>query len=105
MRAGLLRHKVIIQQATETQASDGSVSQSWGTFATIWAQLRPERADEQFEGERFQARVYHRIFIRYLSGVIPKMRILYGSRVFEIQGIMNYQERNAMMELLAYELV
>ncbi len=47
--------------------------------------------------------VAHRVRIRYLSGVLPTMRITWGSRTFDIHAAPNTEERDIEMELLCTE--
>lgn len=105
MRAGRLRHYVIIQQATETQGADGSVIQTWGEFAHVYAEISPKSGNETYASQGIHASVVHEIRIRYLKGVVPKMRILWGERVFEIIGVVNWNERNREMLLNCTEIV
>ncbi len=105
MRAGNLRNKVIIQQATEAQDTFGEPDVSWSTFATVWASIEPLRGDEYFTAQQTGASISHRVRMRYLDGVLPKMRILWGERVLEITSVLNVYERNRNMELMCFEVV
>ena len=50
MEAGQLRHRVTIQQATETTDGFGGVTQAWATFATVWAAVEPLTGREYLQG-------------------------------------------------------
>jgi len=105
IRAGNLEHLVTIQQATETRGADGSVIQTWGTLGTEWAEISPKQGDEKYAAQGIIAEVVHEIRMHYRSTVTPKMRILYGARVFEIQSVLNWREASAEMLLVCLELV
>lgn len=105
MRAGRLRHLVTIQQTTETRGADGSVIDTWGTYCTGWADIRPKSSTEDYLAQGLSGSVVHEIRMRYKSGVVPKMRVLYGSRVFQIVGVINWEEKGAEMLLNCYEVV
>lgn len=105
MRAGLLRHKITIQRATETQSAAGALSTTWATFATVWSEIEPITGREFFAQKIIQGEITHKITIRYLSGVVPKMRIIYGSRTFDIEQVMNVRERNKEMALMCKEFM
>jgi len=49
--------------------------------------------------------VTHRIRIRYRTGVIPAMRIKYGTRYFNINSVINPNSDNRMLDILATEVV
>ena len=103
MRAGRLRHRITIQQVTEGQDETGAVTETWNEFATVWADMEPIAGKEYFAAKQTMAETTHRIRIRYLSGVVPKMRVLFGSRTFDITEIINYRERNVELHLMTTE--
>ena len=104
MRAGELRHQIVIQTPTETQNASGSVSTSWGTFATVFADVRPLSSRETFQMDQDVAERTVRFFIRYISGITHKMRISYDSRVFDIRTVINTGARDRSIEIIAVEV-
>lgn len=105
MRAGQLRNKVIIQTVTETLDVLGGDTEAWATFATVWASVSPLKGVEALEHKKMELENMYRIWIRYVSGVTAKMRILWGSRIFLIVGIRVPDERNRSIEITATEQV
>ena len=105
MRAGQLRHKVIIQENTPSRDDYGAEAESWSNFATVWAAIEPIRGREFWESQQINAEVTARITIRYLSGVTPKMRVKYGTRIFDIISVINPEERNRDLQLMVKEAV
>ena len=105
MRAGLLRHKFTVRTMTEAQDSAGELIQTWANGNTIWGSISPLSGSESLSGEQITAEVTHKVWIRYDSTVTPGTRLLFGSRVFEINSVLNKDERNIAMELLCKEIV
>jgi len=105
IRAGRLRHYVTVQQATETQDTDGGVIQTWATYGYTYAEISPKSGSEDFAAAGINASVVHEIRIRYLKGLVPKMRIVHGDRTFEIVGVVNWGERDREMLLNCTEVV
>ncbi len=105
MQAGKLRHRIAIEAPAETQGPDGSVSQTWGTFATAWASIEPLVGKEYFAAEREQADISHRIRMRFIGGITPRMRVSFESRIFEIESALNVSERNRELILMCRECV
>ena len=103
MRAGRLRYKVTIQEVAETTDSYGSFTESWTTYGTVWAEIDPPKGREYFAAGQKQAEVTTRIRIRYLSGVTPKMRVLFGSRILKINSVIDTDERNIEQILMCVE--
>jgi len=103
VRIGKLRHRITIEQVSETQDPDGSVIESWSTYATVQASIEPISGREYVAAQSTQADVTHRIRIRYLSGIVPKMRVSYNSRIFDILSVINLGERNRELQLICRE--
>ena len=105
MRIGRLRHRIEIQQATETRNNYGEPVVSWATFRKCWASVEPLRGRELWAALEQQARVSTRIRIRYLADVTPKTRILYATRIYLINSIIDEEERHINMQLMCEEVV
>ncbi len=105
MRAGLLRHRIVIQGVTETRDAVGGVSRSWATDATRWGSIEPVRGRELLESDSVRGDVTHKIRFRYYSGLTPTNRLTHGGRTFEIVSVLNPGERDIMTEVLAKEEV
>lgn len=100
-----LRHRVTIQTYTETQDTFGEPDKTWSTYATRWARIEPVTGREYYSVKAINATISHKMTIRNTSGLTPKMRIVYGSRTFQIVSVANIGERDRFMELMCYENV
>ena len=98
-----LRQQITLQTPAATVDSFGQHTRTWTTFATVWADIAPVGARELQAGDAANLQVTHRITIRWLSDLTSDKRVLFGSRVFQIVGIRNIEERNEYLELLALE--
>ena len=67
MRAGRLRHRVYLQQQTETQDSLGGAIITWTTTATVWGGIEALFGTEAFTADQVQSSTQVRIIIRYGS--------------------------------------
>ena len=103
MRAGALRHTLVIEQPTETQDGHGQAVPSWSTFATVWGALDPLNGREIFAAAQVQAEITARARIRYLAGVTPKMRITFESKIYAITAVIDRDLRHRELELLLAE--
>lgn len=99
-----LNHRITIQSPTGN-ASSMTDSETWSTFAEVYAGVDPLQGKAYFESNRENASVDIRIYIRYLPGITTAMRILFGSRIFEIVSIINIGERNREMHLMCREVL
>lgn len=104
MRAGRLRHRIAIQESTDTtDAVSGEVTVTWATLETVWGSVRPMRGTERFEAAQICPQATHKISIRYYSGLTSKHRLLHDSRIFGIESILNVNNINREHELLCKE--
>jgi SPP1 family predicted phage head-tail adaptor len=103
MRAGELRHQVVIEQRSSSVDSFGEQLTTWTTFATIYAAILPVSGRELIAAGVVDAEVSHRIIVRYLAGVTASMRVLFEGRYFEIKAVLNEAERDRMLTLLCAE--
>ena len=104
MRAGALRHQIIIQSVAETPDASGS-PEVWSTFATVSAAYEPQSGKESMTEDQEQATLTTRFRIRYLSGVTAKMRISFDSRIFDIRSIVDVGGRQKQLHILCGENV
>lgn len=99
MRAGRLRSVITIQTFTATRNELNDVVKSWTTFATIRADVEPERGGEGFVSRQTLSTQPVLIRARYLPGVTAGMRVLHGSQTYTINSVVNVAARGRAMEL------
>lgn len=108
MRAGTLRHRVTIQalnlNAASTRDAHGGIVEEWRDVLDVWAQVEPIRAIEMFRANQVDARITHRVTMRYQRGIDTSMRIQFGGRVFLLLSVINPDERRQLLEMLAMEI-
>lgn len=105
MRSGELRHRVTIQHKVATQNAYGEEIIDWQTWKTAWAAVEPLTGREFMDAERAGAEVTHRIRIRQRDGLLPSMRVSWDSRLFDIESVLNLEERDREMQLMCREVV
>lgn len=106
MQAGMLRNRVWIEVATRTLDAVGQPATTWAraTNGNVFAAIQPLRGVERFTAQQLSAKMSHKITIRYWSGLTPdEHRIKWGTRIFDINGVINIDERNKRMELYCTE--
>lgn len=102
-KPGKMKQRVSIQSITQASDGQGGFTESWATDATVWAYVRPVKGYEKYQAQQVQTPVTHKITIRYRTGVTTKQRILFGSRVFNIKEVLNPDEANHFLEIIALE--
>ena len=108
MRAGTLRRRLVIQSRSTSQDTAGEAVATWTTVATVWADIAPISGRELVTAQAISAEISHQITLRYQAALantkaMAGMRAVYGGRNFNIHAVMNEDERNRMLTLLASE--
>lgn len=101
---GELRHKITFQRAKDGQNEYGE-SIGWDNILTAKAGIYPLSGREFYAAETVNSEVTHKIKMRYTPKLTPDMRIEFGNRHFEIESIINFQEKNVELQLLCKELI
>jgi SPP1 family predicted phage head-tail adaptor len=85
IRAGDLKHRITIEQATETTSIGGAVSKSWSTYQQVWADIIPRGNARQYAAlfQEFTEASYT-FRIRGGFNIDEKMRIVHQGRYFDI---------------------
>ena len=109
MRAGELRHRVAIQEQTDTSDGMGGYTTAWADVqgmdsepAAIW----PLRSNERIDAMKLESNITCKIRIRYRSGITSKNRIYWaqGEKTFNIEGEpINPDFRNIYLDFMCSE--
>lgn len=103
MRPGDLTKRVTLQYERRLADGMGGWVTSWADAAHIWAAIWPVSASEQVQDAQTVMTISHRIRIRYRSDVRSSWKIKYGDRYFTIVGLIDPNEKHALLDLLCKE--
>jgi SPP1 family predicted phage head-tail adaptor len=77
---------ITIERPTEVNDL-GSVTKTWSTLATVWAEERPLRAEERYLSEGKHSVRVSNFRIYYRSDITELMELVYAGRRWRITGI------------------
>ena len=100
---GKMRYRVKVETATNTRDAGGGLTQSYTPVTFIYANIKPLKADSTYRQGKVQEKVSHELTIRYMDNISTNHRISFGSRTFNIKGIVNVDERDRFLKLLCNE--
>jgi SPP1 family predicted phage head-tail adaptor len=85
-----LRHRVDIQEFTTTQDSEtGAVTEDWATVhENAAAEIWPMSGREFVAAQSIQAGVNTKITIRWTDGIVPAMRVVHGTDIYNIKAVL-----------------
>lgn len=103
-RAGRARTLLTIQTRTDTADGAGGRTLVWSTHCTAWGRQIIWRGSAEFQADQLSSMQVSRWEVRYRTGIEPKMRVLLGSRTFEIGAIFDPDQKRQTMILVCEEL-
>ena len=96
---GHLRERVQLQSFLVTQSAVGDDVETWTTFATVRGRMEPMSASAAERAARETVTRRWRLTIRYRSDVTAANRVVWGTRQFNIEGVVNPDERRRYLTL------
>lgn len=109
MRAGALRHHIMIQSRSTSKNSYGEQTRTWTSNVSTWANVEPLRGREYFAAQQVQTVVSHKIETRYITlknstDITPNnARIYWDGRVFNIHSVIKPFERDIRLQMMCSE--
>jgi SPP1 family predicted phage head-tail adaptor len=110
LKVGALRHSIVLENPAAAVADgDGGYTQAFTdlTPSPVQASIVPASARdlERVAAGTVLSTATHVVTMRYHSGVTTKTRITFGTRTFNVVGVMNPEERNLWTVAVAVEVV
>lgn len=112
MNPGLFRHRITFQQYDENATNENGFpleeNQRWQNVKTVWAMIKTDtntRYREFYEAAAEHTEKIIRFIVRYTKGINKKMRILYKERTFHIVAVVNDDELDKTLTIIAKEVV
>jgi len=103
IRRGDLKHLITIKNTTTVADGIGGETETEATFLTCRAAIWPVSAKETMQSDQLEMQVTHRVRIDWQTGILPAMKIYHGTRALEIISVINVEERNVILDILAKE--
>jgi len=105
MKIGDFRKQVAIQAEQSTPDGAGGYALAWTTIATVWADIAPVSGREIYTAGHLEGHITHKVTLRWRAdlSITSDMRLLYNSRSFNIQAVINQDETNQYVIVLATE--
>lgn len=115
MQSGKLNRRIQIQAQSTTSDLDAfsqPTPASWQTVYSCWANIDVQRSQLIYSTAEFISENTYRITLRWTSSVIfsAQQRVIYTEpttgvvHTYEIKGVMNDNQANKQITLLAYEI-
>lgn len=100
---GALRHRVTLQQAVRTPDEGGGADLLWTDIASVWASIEAAGGSVRDASDRIDTRTRTKIRLRFRAGINPGMRFIEGSRIFNIQAVLDENGKRQWLLCLCEE--
>jgi SPP1 family predicted phage head-tail adaptor len=87
MRAGLFRHRIVIQQRDSALDAAGQQVLTWTTVCTVYANVQFIAGGEQVKADSNTATVTAKMRIHWRTGIFPSMRVVHDGAYYDIVAI------------------
>jgi len=113
LQAGKLRHRIeLVQPYGPAQSTFGDLSlANYSPVLTTWASIEAIQGKDVLAANQFGDDITHKITMRYrgLDQIVPvavltKMQVWFKGRQFQIQYVLNPDERTKTLILMAIEI-
>ena len=105
MRAGKLRHRLLLRSNTPAYDANGQPVDSYTAVATVWGSVSPLDGRETEFANKVTAEATHVVVIRYNSNVDTEYQITHDSRTLQVVSIVNKDDRDIQQTVLCKELL
>jgi SPP1 family predicted phage head-tail adaptor len=100
MNPGELRHRIEIEKSVLVDNPNNEQEKQWTFFKKIWAKIDcVGNGRKQIQAGKESTSLNYEITIRFTKDIDNSMRIKYGSKIFNIDHVVNYKELNRELHL------
>ncbi|PHM46502.1 phage head closure protein [Xenorhabdus miraniensis] len=99
MKAGRLRHRILLQHFVQITLPSGQRRQEWQDVATVWAEVRHISGRELLASGAALSETTVRVWLRYRPDVTSAFRLVFRGQVYDIQAVIPDPKR-IQLELL-----
>jgi len=100
-----LNRQITFQTESGTADTYGATGGTWTDTSTVWAGVITTGGREFYAAQKLNAETTAVFKIRYKAGLLPTMRIKYGTRYFNILNINDVDEGRREMLITCKEVV
>ena len=101
--AGKLKNTISIERELSTSDGSGGSVNAWAKILSTKAYVKPTTGGERFTAQRLEAKITHKVYVRFNPIIKTSDRINFNGRLMQIRAIINIEERNKWFEIHAEE--
>ncbi|MFJ7951529.1 phage head closure protein [Lysinibacillus sp. NPDC096418] len=102
--AARLNKRVAFYNPPGTTGEDGWPSTEWVPFKKLWAEIKTQKGYKSFNSDATQWQGKRIVGIRYRNDIHTAMRLEIAGVMYEIESLVNDDERNQWITIIAKEV-
>lgn len=102
---GSLFHRFALEAPVRTPDGAGGATLTYALTSEVWGSLTATGGTKSAEAGRLAGTVTHTVWLRDGAGVTPAHRLRLGTRIFEIQAVLDHTGRQRFLECRCKETV
>lgn len=95
------KHRIEILGRIEYENSVGEIAERFGVLTKAWADIKTLKGEDHAVAIVQEHRITYRFIIRYMTGIDAFQRINFNGREYEIDSILNDNENNKTLTIIA----
>ena len=100
MKAGELDQRVTLQRREQGEDEAGQPFDAWVNVATVWAAVRPLRANDLIRADALTNIMDVKVTLRYRPGITSAMKVTHGADTYRIESVVDVKSGRRELELL-----
>jgi SPP1 family predicted phage head-tail adaptor len=92
-----MNERVTIQAPGVAQDENGEPVAGWTDVATLWAGVVDITGREYVAAGATQASAQTKITIRYTPGIVPAMRVVHGTNVYDVESVLGQYRKQLVL--------
>lgn len=100
-----MRHRIAFLRPTGSVKNSMSENvPEYTEVMTVWAFVAPKTGREYDEAQKLRAETTYNVLTRYFPNITTDMIILFRERTLKIESVLNVDERNEQLQIVASEV-
>lgn len=87
------------------QIVNGWPSQDWTSYKKLWAEVKSQKGYKVFNSDATQWQGKRIVGIRYRNDIHEEMRVEIAGKLYEIESLVNDDERNQWLTIIVTEVL
>lgn len=100
-----MRHRItFLKPNSTTKNTMGENVPEYSELRTVWAFVAPKTGREYDEAQKLRAETTYNVHTRFFADITAEMQIRFNDRILKIESVLNINERNEELLIVASEV-